>query len=100
MTTVHNALMIDAEGLDRLSCNAKADPGTGIKVVKAKTVCESGFRNMTYVRDLAPEKSAGALSLEVKVDDGDPAAPVITSWLAQLAATGVQVARSRRALAR
>lgn len=53
-----------------------------------------------YVRDLAPEKSAGALSLEVKVDDGDPAAPVITSWLAQLAATGVQVARRRRALAR
>ena len=54
-----------------------------------------------YVRDLAPpEKSAGALSLEVKVDDGDPAAPVIASWLAQLAATGVQVARTRRALAR
>lgn len=54
MTTVHNALTIDAEGLDRLSCNAKADPGTGVKVVKAKTVCESGFRNMTYVRDLSP----------------------------------------------
>lgn len=53
-----------------------------------------------YVRDLAPEKSAGALSLEVRVDEGDPAAPVIASWLAELAASGVQVARRRRALAR
>src|ERR1700743_1375236 len=49
-----DALVIDAEGLDRLSCNAKADPGAGKKTVKAKTVCEAGFRNMTYVRDLAP----------------------------------------------
>lgn len=49
-----DALVIDAQGLDRLSCNAKADPATGKKTVKAKTVCESGFRNMTYVRDLAP----------------------------------------------
>ncbi|ORB82731.1 peroxiredoxin [Mycobacterium kansasii] len=47
-------LVIDAEGLDRLSCNAKADPSTGKKTLKAKTVCESGFRNMTYIRDLAP----------------------------------------------
>jgi len=54
-----------------------------------------------YVRDLAPpETSAGTLSLEVKVDDGDPAAPVIASWLAEIAATGVQVARTHRALAR
>ncbi|GAB3030397.1 OsmC family protein [Mycobacterium bourgelatii] len=49
-----DALVIDAEGLDRLSCNAKADPSTGRKTLRAKTVCESGFRNMTYVRDLAP----------------------------------------------
>jgi uncharacterized OsmC-like protein len=48
------ALTIDAAGLDRLSCRAKEDPSTGKKVVKAKTVCESGFRNRTYVRDLAP----------------------------------------------
>ncbi|MFT2016943.1 OsmC family protein [Streptomyces sp. 796.1] len=54
MTTINNALVIDAEGLDKLSCNAKADPSTGKKVVRAKTVCESGFRNVTYVRDLAP----------------------------------------------
>ncbi|WP_420174472.1 OsmC family protein [Luteococcus sp. OSA5] len=45
---------IDAEGLDRLSCNAKEDPTTGRKTLKATTVCESGFRNLTYVRDLSP----------------------------------------------
>jgi uncharacterized OsmC-like protein len=49
-----NTLAIDAEGLDRLSCNAKSDPSTGKKTLKAKTVCEAGFRNMTYVRNLAP----------------------------------------------
>src|ERR1700727_2413848 len=49
-----DALVIDAEGLDRLSCNAKANPETGKKTLKAKTVCETGFRNMIYVRDLAP----------------------------------------------
>lgn len=54
MTTTDNALVIDAAGLDRLSCAAKEDPASGKKVLRAKTVCESGFRNMTYVRDLAP----------------------------------------------
>ncbi|TNC28049.1 OsmC family protein [Amycolatopsis alkalitolerans] len=54
MTTVENALKIDAAGLDRLSCTAKDDPSAGKKVLKATTVCETGFRNMTYVRDLAP----------------------------------------------
>jgi uncharacterized OsmC-like protein len=55
MTTFSGqALTIDAAGLDRLSCNAKADPATGKKTLKAKTVCESNFRNLTYVRDLAP----------------------------------------------
>lgn len=49
-----DALVIDAEGLDRLSCNAKENPTTGKKTLKAKTVCEAGFRNMTYVRDLTP----------------------------------------------
>ncbi|MCV7125805.1 OsmC family protein [Mycobacterium lacus] len=49
-----DVLVIDAEGLDRLSCSAKANPATGKKTLKAKTVCESGFRNMTYVRDLSP----------------------------------------------
>jgi uncharacterized OsmC-like protein len=49
-----DALVIDAAGLDQLSCSAKANPDTGRKTLKAKTVCEAGFRNMTYVRDLAP----------------------------------------------
>jgi uncharacterized OsmC-like protein len=49
-----DALVIDADGLDRLSCTAKSDPRTGRKTLKAKTVCESGFRNMTYVRNLLP----------------------------------------------
>ena len=53
-TTSGQALAIDAVGLDRLSCNAKADPTTGKKTLKAKTLCESGFRNLTYVRDLSP----------------------------------------------
>jgi uncharacterized OsmC-like protein len=53
-TTSGPALAIDAVGLDRLSCNAKADPATGRKTLKAKTLCESGFRNLTYVRDLSP----------------------------------------------
>lgn len=48
------ALTIDAAGLNRLSCIAKADPSSGRKTLKAKTVCESNFRNLTYVRDLAP----------------------------------------------
>src|SRR4029450_9342637 len=30
-----NTLAIDAEGLDRLSCNAKSDPSTGKKTLKA-----------------------------------------------------------------
>lgn len=54
MTAPRKALTIDAEGLDQLSCTAKADPGTGKKTLRARTVCDSGFRNMTYVRDLAP----------------------------------------------
>ncbi len=33
-----DALVIDAAGLDRLSGNAKADPATGKKTFKARTV--------------------------------------------------------------
>lgn len=47
-----NILLIDAEGLERLSRNAKLDPSTG-KTLKAKTVCDGAFRSVTYVRDLA-----------------------------------------------
>lgn len=52
--TISRNLTIDADGLDRLSCTAKEDPSTGKKTLKAKTVCEDGFRNMNYVRDLKP----------------------------------------------
>jgi uncharacterized OsmC-like protein len=46
--------VIDTDALNQLSCNAKADPGTGVKTLRTKTVCDSGFRNLTYVRDLDP----------------------------------------------
>lgn len=50
-----NILSIDADGLERLARNATSDPpSTGRKTLKAKTVCEGAFRNVTYVRDLAP----------------------------------------------
>jgi hypothetical protein len=53
-----------------------------------------------YVRDLTPAtRRFGDLRLEVAVDDADPAAPIVARWLYQLAATGVNVARSRVALA-
>lgn len=44
---------IDAEGLSKLGEKGKANP-TNVVTLKAKTVCEGQFRNMTYVRDLAP----------------------------------------------
>ena len=49
----------------------------------------------SYVRDLTPRNASGALRLEVKVDEGDPAASIIGAWLRQLAQTGVHVARKR-----
>ncbi|MGD9299885.1 MAG: OsmC family peroxiredoxin, partial [Thiohalocapsa sp.] len=44
---------IDAEGLSKLAEKGKANPAN-VVTLKAKTVCEGQFRNMTYVRDLAP----------------------------------------------
>jgi len=54
MSTANHTLSIDADGLDRLACTAQEDPSTGKKILRSKTICESGFRNMNYVRDLAP----------------------------------------------
>ena len=45
---------IDADGLARLSATARADPRSGRKTVRSRTVCEGGFRNLTFVRDLVP----------------------------------------------
>lgn len=45
-----------------------------------------------YVRELTP-RSTSDLTLEVTVDDRDPAAPAIADWLCQLAASGIRIAR-------
>ncbi|WP_406434237.1 OsmC family protein [Streptomyces sp. NBC_01589] len=45
---------IDAQGLAQLTDNAEADPSVGKKTLKAVTICEGGFRNLTQVRTLAP----------------------------------------------
>lgn len=45
---------IDAQGLTRLADAAQSDPSTGHKVVRVRSVWESGFRNQNYVRSHAP----------------------------------------------
>lgn len=45
---------IDSQGLKRLSDKAIADPSTGHRTVRSRTVADGGFRNVTYVRDLQP----------------------------------------------
>ncbi len=42
---------IDAEGLANLAVKGKANPAN-VVTLKAKTVCEKRFRNLTYVRNL------------------------------------------------
>lgn len=44
---------IDAQGLADLAAKGKANP-SNIVTLKAKTVCEKRFRNLTYIRNLAP----------------------------------------------
>ena len=44
---------IDKTGLENLSAKGKANPES-IVTLKAKTVCEGQFRNLTYIRNLAP----------------------------------------------
>lgn len=45
---------IDAQGLAKLSQKNRENPSQGHRVVKSKTVCESGFRNLNYVRGHEP----------------------------------------------
>lgn len=45
---------IDMEGLTALTDKNKNDPSLGKKTLKATTTAEGQFRNLTYVRDLAP----------------------------------------------
>lgn len=44
---------IDAQGLAALGEKGKANPNA-VVTLKAKTVCEGQFRNLTYIRELAP----------------------------------------------
>ncbi|MFP4154571.1 MAG: OsmC family protein [Halothiobacillaceae bacterium] len=44
---------IDKDGLAALSEKGKANP-TAVVTLKAKTVCEGQFRNLTYIRSLDP----------------------------------------------
>ena len=52
-TTVSYLRPLDGEGLAALGEKGKANPDS-VVTLKAKTVCEGQFRNMTYVRDLEP----------------------------------------------
>ncbi len=52
-TTVDYLRPLDTEGLKALGEKGKANPDS-VVTLKAKTVCEGQFRNMTYVRDLEP----------------------------------------------
>jgi hypothetical protein len=47
-----------------------------------------------HVRDLTPRNRLG-VRLEIKLDDADPMAAMIATWLGEMAATGVRIARSR-----
>jgi len=54
LTVSSNALRpLDKEGLTALAGKGKANP-QNVVTLKAKTVCEGQFRNMTYVRNLEP----------------------------------------------
>jgi uncharacterized OsmC-like protein len=44
---------INKQGLDALGEKGKANPNA-VVTLKAKTVCEGQFRNLTYIRELAP----------------------------------------------
>jgi uncharacterized OsmC-like protein len=52
-TTFDYLRPLDSAGLTALGEKGKADPKK-VVTLKAKTVCEGQFRNMTYVRNLAP----------------------------------------------
>lgn len=52
--TTNQLTGIDAEGLQGLRDKALADPSTGHKKVRVTTVCDGGFDNLSFVRDLEP----------------------------------------------
>ncbi len=61
MSTIRNTVSIasevlrpiDRNGLDALVVKGKANPGATV-TLKARTVCEGQFRNVTYVRNVPP----------------------------------------------
>ena len=45
---------IDCFGLDKLATKGKTNPASGKVTLKARTVTEGQFRNLTFIRDLQP----------------------------------------------
>src|SRR5438045_2857082 len=45
---------IDCMGLTKLAEKGKTNPASGKVTLRAKTVTEGQFRNLTFIRDLAP----------------------------------------------
>lgn len=45
---------IDCFGLDKLATKGKTNPESGKVTLKARTVTEGQFRNLTFIRDLQP----------------------------------------------
>lgn len=45
---------IDMEGLSALAEGAKEQPESGRRTLKARTVCEGEFRNLSYIRNQEP----------------------------------------------
>lgn len=45
---------IDCMGLDKLAVRGKTNPESGKVTLRAKTVTEGQFRNLTFIRDLQP----------------------------------------------
>jgi uncharacterized OsmC-like protein len=53
-TTSATLRPIDCFGLDELATRGKTNPESGKVTLKAKTVTEGQFRNLTFIRDLQP----------------------------------------------
>lgn len=54
MSTTDQLAGIDAKGLQGLAKKAQRDPSSGHRTISVKTVCDGGFDNISFVRDLEP----------------------------------------------
>jgi hypothetical protein len=52
-TSINTIIPVDRDELVRLSEKGKENPGA-VRTLKAKTVLESKFRHLNYIRNLAP----------------------------------------------